>query len=195
MPVIFGWVYPNIFSPVHVIFMELIMGPTCSIFFEREPVEESIMLQTPRERKSGLFSGAELFVSIIQGIVIAAGTLALYYYFMSSGAGFAETRTVVFTTLILSNIFLTFVNRSFTKTLYETSRYKNNLVSVILIASIIFLLSLHFVPFIRNLFQLATITPGQFWLCFAVSFVSVMWFEVYKLAYRQHMAIKSCFFV
>ena len=33
LPIIFGWTYPNIFSPIHIIFLELIMGPTCSIFF------------------------------------------------------------------------------------------------------------------------------------------------------------------
>src|SRR5690606_552580 len=36
VPLVLGWVYPNIFSPVHVIFLELIMGPTCSIIYENE---------------------------------------------------------------------------------------------------------------------------------------------------------------
>jgi Ca2+-transporting ATPase len=180
LPVIFGWAYPNIFTPIHVIFMELIMGPTCSIFFEKEPIEENIMKQRPRERNSGLFSRKELFVSAVQGIFIAAAALLLYYHFMKSGASLEHTRTIVFTTLILSNVFLTFANRSFTKTIYYTSRYKNNLAPVILIISAFFLVSLHFIPSVRNLFQLAAITRGQFWLCFAVAFASVMWFEMYK---------------
>src|SRR5690606_10555008 len=33
LPLVLGWVYPTIFSPVHVIFLELIMGPTCSIIY------------------------------------------------------------------------------------------------------------------------------------------------------------------
>ena len=49
LPVAFGWAYPNIFTPIHVIFLELIMGPTCSIFFEREPSEENNMLLGPRQ--------------------------------------------------------------------------------------------------------------------------------------------------
>ncbi len=180
LPLIFGWAYPNIFTPIHVIFLELIMGPTCSIFFENEPVEETIMQQTPRERSSGLFTKEELLISIVQGIIIATGVLILYYYFMNSGTSIQQTRTIVFTTLILSNVFLTFANRSFTKTVYYTSRYKNNLAPVILIISAVFLSALHFIPAIRNLFQLATITTGQFLLCFGVAFASIMWFEVYK---------------
>lgn len=180
MPLVFGWAYPNIFTPIHVIFLELIMGPTCSIFFEKEPVEETIMQQTPRERNSGLFTREELLISVVQGIIIALAGLILYYYFMNHGSSLEQTRTIVFTTLILSNVFLTFANRSFTKTIFYTSRFKNRLVPVILIISAFFLAALHWIPAIRNLFQLAAIPPGQFWLCLGVAFAAVMWFEVYK---------------
>ena len=40
LPLALGWIYPNIFSPVHIIFLELIMGPTCSIIYENEPIEK-----------------------------------------------------------------------------------------------------------------------------------------------------------
>src|SRR6185312_2635840 len=40
LPLILGWIYPAIFTPVHVIFLELIMGPTCSIVYENEPLEK-----------------------------------------------------------------------------------------------------------------------------------------------------------
>lgn len=185
IPVISGWIYPNIFTPIHVIFMELIMGPTCSVFFEKEPVEENSMRQVPRERNKGLFTRNELFISITQGIVIAAGVLILYYYFMRNGTALEQTRNIVFTTLILSNVLLTFANRSFTKTIRYTSRYKNSLAPFILIISALFLIAIHFIPSVRVLFQLATITSGQFWLCFAVAFASVMWFELYKLKVKK----------
>jgi Ca2+-transporting ATPase len=188
LPLIFGWAYPNIFTPIHVIFLELIMGPTCSIFFEKEPVEENIMQLTPRDRKSGLFTKGELLVSVVQGIVISAGGLFLYYYFMNEGAGLEQTRTMVFTTLIISNVFLTFADRSFTKNIYYTSRYKNNLAPVILVISAIFLAALHWIPAIRNLFQLTQITTGQFWLCFGVALASVMWFEIYKTVFLKQRA-------
>lgn len=180
LPVIFGWLYPNIFTPIHVIFLELIMGPTCSIFFEREPIEENVMQQGPRDSKSRLFTRHELLLSIVQGIIIAAGALGLYFYFMTGGASLEQTRTVVFTNLILSNIFLTYSNRSFTQTIYYTSRYKNNLAFVLLLISSLFLAALHLVPAIRNQFQLSVVTPGQFFISLAVAFISVMWFELYK---------------
>ncbi len=181
LPVVLGWTYPNIFTPIHVIFMELIMGPTCSIFFEREPVEETNMLQKPRKKNEGLFTTAELSISLLQGLAIAAAALLLYYYFMNKGASLEDTRTVVFTTLLLSNVFLTFINRSFSKTIYHTSRYKNSLAPIVLIISVIFLLALHLIPTVRQLFQLTKLSAPVFWLCLLAAFVSVIWFDVYKL--------------
>ncbi len=180
VPLIFGWKFPNIFTPVHVIFMEIIMGPTCSIFFEREPVEENLMLQSPRNRGMGLFSWDELLLSIVQGIIIALFTLILYYYFMNSGSGIEKVRTVVFTTLILSNMFLTFANRSFSKTIFYTVRYKNNLAPFVIIISAVFISVLYYIPAIKELFKLGDISANIFLLCLAVSFVSVIWFEIYK---------------
>ena len=185
LPVIIGWKYPNIFTPVHVIFLELIMGPTCSIFFEKEPVETNIMLRQPRSRTISLFSFDELLVSIVQGLIITAGVMTLYYIFMKDHS-LEETRTIVFTTLIFSNIFLTFTGRSFTETIYHTIQYKNNLAPVVLFVSAGFLAALHLVPQVRNLFKLVPVTAHEFLLCAAVAFISVMWFEVYKAGLVKH---------
>lgn len=184
MPVLLGWKYPNIFSPIHIIFLELIMGPTCSIFFEKEPVERDLMLRKPRERRKTLFQRNEMLLSILQGVVIAGGVLLLYHNFMHQHS-LAVTRTIVFTTLILSNIFLTFTNRSFAESIFKTIRYKNPLAPFIIIISLSFLALINFVPLLQKQFLLTNISADQFLLCFCVAFASVMWFEVYKSFYKM----------
>lgn len=180
LPLLLGWKYPNIFTPIHVIFLELIMGPTCSVFFEREPVEGNVMQQGPRKIDTGLFTKKELFTSVIQGLVIALGVLSLYYYTMARGLEIEITRTIVFTTLIISNIFLTFTGRSSTQSIYYTWRYKNSLVPIVLLTSILFLFVLHNVSLVRNLFYMAPISGGQFFICIVTAFASVMWIEINK---------------
>src|SRR5690606_16848807 len=110
IPLILGWIYPNIFTPVHIIFLELIMGPTCSIVYENEPLEEKSMEQPPRKTTDTFLTWRELSISILQGLAITAGVLAVYQYAVSSGLNEDTTRTMVFTTLIAANIFLTLVN-------------------------------------------------------------------------------------
>jgi Ca2+-transporting ATPase len=185
LPLLFGWKYPNIFTPVHIIFFEIIMGPTCSIFYEREPVEENIMQLKPRSRTRELFSRDELLTSFIQGIIIATGVLILYYLFMKQGHSLEETRTIVFTTLMISNILLTFVNRSFIENFTKTLRYKNNLVLPVLTISVLFLVVIHFILPVRNIFGMTSITATDFFLCLGVAAVTVMWFEVYKTTLKK----------
>ncbi|MEP7081053.1 MAG: cation-translocating P-type ATPase C-terminal domain-containing protein [Ginsengibacter sp.] len=98
---------------MHVIFLELIMWPTCSIVYENEPLEKNSMLHPPRKITSIFFNIRELTISILQGLAITAGTLFMYPYSVQNGYGEQLTRSMVFTTLIFANISLTLVNRSF----------------------------------------------------------------------------------
>ncbi|WP_162944791.1 cation-translocating P-type ATPase [Flavisolibacter nicotianae] len=180
LPVLFGWKYPNIFTPIHVIFLELIMGPTCSIFFEREPAEANIMHVPPRKRDAWLFEKSELLISIIQGLAIAFGVLLLFYSYAGEGNQLTEVRTVVFTTLILSNIILTYVNRSFEQTLATTVKYKNSLALPVFLLSLLFLFLLHFVPPVQQLFGLSPITVTTFFVCLFTALVCTGWLELYK---------------
>jgi Ca2+-transporting ATPase len=181
LPLLLGWKYPNIFTPIHIIFLELIMGPTCSIFYEREPAQKDIMFHAPRNRNEGLFSKNELLVSIIQGLLIAAGILTLYHTYIQNDLPLREVRTIVFTTLILSNIFLTFVNRSFSVPIFLVLGSKNNLAIPVLALSILFLCAFLLIPFIRNLFELASISLMNFACCLGTALVAVGWFEIYKM--------------
>ena len=105
------WNFTDIFSPVHVIFLELIMGPTCSIIYENEPMEPGTMLRPPRKMGATFLSLKQLAVSIIQGLVITSGCLGIGHYYLQQGSSDDTVRTVIFITLLFSNIFLTLVNR------------------------------------------------------------------------------------
>ncbi len=118
-------------------------------------------------------------------MVIAAGILGLYYYFMEKGAGLAYVRTIVFITLIVSNVFLTFVNRSFDETIFKTIRYKNNLTKYVLLASIFFLGCIAFIPVVQGLFGLTLLKATDYGLCLGIGFIITLWFEVYKMLIRK----------
>ena len=180
LPLLLGWKYPNIFTPIHIIFLELIMGPTCSIFYEREPAEGNLMDKAPRPPRQNMFSARDLLISIVQGLVITLGLLTQYYYYMVNNYPIEEVRTVVFTTLILSNIFLTFTNRSFEESIRKTIQYKNSLVPYMLSISVLFLLSILLISPFRKVFQLTSIGLYQFIMCLLVSLLCAGWFELFK---------------
>lgn len=185
MPLVLGWIYPSIFSPVHVIFLELIMGPTCSIIYENEPIEKNIMQQKPRPLTLTFFNWKELSTSIVQGLAITAGTLFIYQYAVRHSYGEEETRTMVFITLITANIFLTLVNRSFYYSIFTTLRYKNSLVTVITGATITLTTLLLYVPLFTNFFQFNRPPVSELLISTTIGFLSVIWFEIVKFFVRK----------
>ncbi|ASS50407.1 MAG: haloacid dehalogenase [Candidatus Fluviicola riflensis] len=185
VPLALGWVYPAIFSPVHIIFLEIIMGPTCSIVYENEPIEKNLMLQKPKEMSVTFFRWRELGLSIIQGLVITAGTLLVYQYAVHLGYNEELTRTMVFTDLVIANIFLTLVNRSFYYSLWTTLKYKNKMVAYIIAITVILLGLQLFLPPLTTFFGFESLTITQLLICILVGFVSVIWFELIKLMKRR----------
>jgi Ca2+-transporting ATPase len=186
IPLVLGWVYPNIFSPVHIIFLEIIMGPTCSIIYENEPMEPNLMLQKPRPFTTTFFNLKEIMVSIIQGLAITLGLLLIYYYCVQENCSESVTRTVVFLTLISSNIFLTMVNRSFYYSVLTTLKYKNNLVLLIIGTTILISSLLLFVPVFSHFFMFDRVSAAQIGWSILVGFVSVLWIEIYKYFKRRN---------
>ncbi len=185
MPLLLGWIYPNIFTPVHVIFLELIMGPTCSIIYESEPREANVMRQPPRKITQTFFSAKELGLSILQGLVIAGGTLTSYQLALAAGCSEDQVRTLVFVSLISANIFLTLSNRSFYYSILHTLRYKNwMMVSIILVTVLMVVLMLTVVP-LRNFFSFARVEKLLLVKALAIGFLSIIWIEGYKIYIRS----------
>ncbi len=185
IPLAFGWIYPTIFSPIHIIFLELIMGPTCSIIYENEPIEKNIMLQKPRPFSTTFFNWKELTTSIIQGLMITVGTLLTYQFSVSKGFTESQTRTMVFTVLVTANIFLTLVNRSFYYSIITTLQYKNKMVPFIICTTILISGLLLYVTPLVKFFQFERLNILQFGICLSVGFLSVIWIEFTKLWKRK----------
>lgn len=184
LPLLLGWIYPNIFSPVHVIFLELIMGPTCSIIYENEPMEQNLMNQKPRVAGITFFNWRELSTSIVQGLLITAGIVFIYHYAIQQSYTESSTRTMVFITLITANIFLTLVNRSFYYSIFTTLRYKNNLIGLVIILTVLLTASLVFIPAFAHFFEFEEMNLSQLGISMLVGMLSVIWFEGIKLFKR-----------
>ena len=180
LPLFLGWIYPNIFTPVHVIFLELVMGPMCSIVYENEPAEENSMKQKPRQLGSTFLSLKEMGISIIQGIIITLGILFVYQLTVQNGGNENLTRTMVFTTLVFCNIILSLVNRSFYYSVFSSLKNKNTMMVFVNSITIGMLGLILYISPIADFFDVLPLQLHQIGICMAVSCVSVLWIEIWK---------------
>ena len=184
VPLLAGWQFANLFSPVHIIFLELVMGPTCSIAFENEPAEADQMRQPPRPLTATFLAGAELGRSIGQGLGIAAAVLGVYYFAMQQGAALPVVRTLTFATLVLSNLLLTLVNRSFTQFVFQTLRVPNRILWLMLGLTLVLLLTTLLVPAAQRLFGFVPVPLASLGWCALAALVGVGWVEGWKAVRR-----------
>jgi Ca2+-transporting ATPase len=180
IPLFLGWIFPQIFTPVHVIFLELVMGPTCSIVYENEPIEKNAMLQGPRKMTDTFLNGRELSISIIQGLVITCGLLFMYQYTVQNGGSEEKTRAMVFSTLIFSNVLLSLTNRSFYYSVIESFRNKNMLLLTVNSLTLIILFMILFIPAMSNFFKVDSLAINEIGFSVITASLSVLWFEGYK---------------
>ena len=179
--------WPLILLPVHVLFLELIIDPACSIVFEAENEEKNVMRRAPRSPKEKIFNKRTLILSAFQGIIALAVILFVFNYKISSGASEDVARAVGFSTLIITNLFLILTNRSWSLNIFETFKDKNPyLIFVIGGALAVLVLSLN-VPFFQDIFKFGQITMFDFWLVIFAAGISVSWFEVIKFLSKKKL--------
>ncbi len=138
------------------------------------------MLQPPRPLASTFFNWRELATSLVQGLFITAGTLVTYQYAVHHGCDEAATRTMVFVALITANIFLTLVNRSFYYSIVTTTGYKNNLVLLIISATVLISVLMLLINPLRSFFEFEMLSGNLIGLSILAGFLSVIWYEGVK---------------
>ncbi len=182
IPLLLGW--PPVFAPVHIVFLEMIINPACSIAFEAEPPEANIMQRPPRPTNEALFGRRVFLVSLWQGIFLLLTTLFVMGYGLLNGASGELARTLTFTTLVIGNLALILVNRSWRHNMFKSASRSNAALWWVIAGALAFLLLALSLPVLREVFHFAPITPLQFIYCVAAGLISVLWFELYKFSAR-----------
>ncbi len=171
---------PLVLLPVHIVFLELIIDPSCSVVFEAEPEEANVMNRPPRSPKENIFGRSTALLSFIQGFSVLIIVLVTYIIVLSRGQGEMEARAFTFTTLIVANLALIFTNRSWTRTILKTLKSPNSALWYVTSGALIFLGMVLYIPFLRGLFLLSILHINDFLICLVLGVISVLWFEVLK---------------
>jgi Ca2+-transporting ATPase len=178
IPVLFNM--PLVLLPVHIVFLELIIDPACSVVFESENEEHNVMTRPPRKKDEGLFTRSTFMLCLLQGFVVLAVVLAVYMYAISRGLGEPEVRVMTFITIVIANLFLILTNRSWSETILSTLRSPNRALVLVFTGTLACLLLVVFIPALRELFRFGPVMLSDLLLCAGAGIMSVVWFEIFK---------------
>lgn len=151
LPVLVG--EPLLLLPAHVMFLQMIIDPACSIFFEAEAEETGIMERPPRLATEALFGGRLLARSLMQGCVAFAIVAVIYFVAVSQGLEDGYVRALVFTAMVAGNIALVLSNRTLNPSAQSTWSGKNPILWWIVLGGAAGLVMVLSVPILRDLFH------------------------------------------
>ena len=172
---------PIILCPVHIVFMELIIDPACSIIFEAEKEEANVMSRPPKKLDEPIFGVKKIIFSCLQGVGILLVTLVVYLGGLHFSFTPNQVRAMAFTTLIISNIAVILTNRSWTDNIFKIIATPNKAVFWVVGGAIFFLTLILNVPFFLHLFQFQQLTLINILVCCLAGISTIIWFELYKL--------------
>jgi Ca2+-transporting ATPase len=184
LPFVFG--LPLMLMPIHIALLEMVIDPACSVIFESEDEEEDVMRRPPRKPDDPVLPRATAWWAVMQGLAaLAIVALALI---LGSRLGMPEgdLRAFVFTTLVVMNVGLILVNRSFRSSLYE-ALFRRNVTLWILVAVVLLVLStaLYWPP-ARALLQFGPLHLDDLSVCIGAGAVLIGLLEIVK---RRTLAV------
>ncbi|NLO40648.1 MAG: cation-translocating P-type ATPase [Ruminiclostridium sp.] len=176
--------------PLHVVLLELLIDPTCSIVLERQPAETDIMTRKPRDPNARLLDIQTLLKSIVQGLVVFAASFGAYYTVLGNDPSNAPiARAMGLTIIMLSNLFLVQVNSSDHDFVFQSfiRLSKDWVMWAVNIGTLLMLAIILYTP-LSGFLKLAPLSAGQFFTSAALAAAAVLWYEIVKLIKRLKRA-------
>ncbi len=173
--------------PLHVVLLELVIDPTCSVVLERLPAETAIMQRPPRKPDARLLTRKTLGMSVVQGLAILAASFGAYYItLMSQPSNAPLARSMGLGVILLANLFLVFTGSSDTESLFVSiGRLKREKTVWISSFGIILMLTLILYTPLSGFLKLAAPSGLQLLTILGLAAVSVLWYELVKAVRRR----------
>lgn len=179
IPVIMG--LPVILMPVHILFLELIIDPACSIVFEGECEEADIMRRPPRSPDTPLFDRELLILGFGQGLVLLLIVQAIFSFALYRGLGADESRAITFMTLVVASVGLIFTNRSRSRSAFASLKSQNAALWWVTGGAMSALGLVVFVPALSDLFSFGRPQLAEVAFCLFAGLATFGLFETMKL--------------
>jgi Ca2+-transporting ATPase len=183
VPTLLHW--PVLLMPVHIVLLELVIDPACSVVFEAEPADEGIMRRPPRAPSDSPVAIANLGQAVIQGLGFAAILLLGYSLLLGQGTDAAQSRSAVFIALVIGLFLLTLANRHPSRPALRRDPAKNPWLPRMFGGVTLMLVVVIGVPFFRGVMGLALPDAATLLAAAGMLAVAVAWLELLRRATRR----------
>lgn len=167
--------------PLHVVLLEVMIDPTCSVVLERQPAERDVMDRPPRDAAEEMLTRGLLFKSLAMGLTVFAAAFGSYWVLLSGGADATVARAMGLSVIMLANLFLVQeVSSERDSAFVSARRLAGDWVMWAVVAGTLGLLAVVLYSPLSGLLKLAPLSVGQALGALGLAAISVLWYEVVK---------------
>jgi Ca2+-transporting ATPase len=178
LPLLLG--LPLILTPIHIAFLEMVIDPACSVVFEAEEEEDDVMQRPPRNPESPLLLPRRILWAALQGLIALAILAGVLINAARMGMPEPDLRALVFTSLVLINMGLILINRSFKSSLIRAFLRPNRSLWILLGCVTAFLAIALFWRPAQTLFHFGQLHWDDLAVCLVAGFFSLVLLETIK---------------
>ena len=184
--ILLNWEVPLV--PIQLLWLNLVSDSFPAMALGVEPAEPNIMYQPPRDTKEGILDKGMYGAIAFQAVIIAVSTLLAYYWAMGRygvGEGLIHSRTIAFTTLIVSELLRAFSSRSQDFTLFKIGLFSNMRMIQAVLVSFLLTLVVIYVPFLSGVFNVVPLNITDWEIVLAFAFIPLVAGELYKKFFKN----------
>ncbi len=172
--------------PLHVVLLELLIDPTCSVVLERYEAEPDIMERGPRDPAEKLLTARMLAKSLAQGAAMLVFSFGAYLALLKNGAAAGQARAMGLVTLLFANLLLLYTNASERDGVWAAVRHlpKNPALLAVTGGTLLLVAAALYTP-LGGFLQLAPLPLPQLAAALGLAAVSTLWYEVVKAVRRR----------
>ncbi len=189
VPTLLHW--PVLLMPVHIVLLELLIDPACSIVFEAEPADADIMQRPPRAATESPFAATNLCHAVIQGLGFAAILLLGYGVLLGQNPDVAQGRGAVFIALVVGLFLLALANRDASRPALARTPAKNPWLARMFGGVALMLATVIGVPFFRGVMGLAIPDAPMLLASSGMLVAAIIWLEWLRRSSRSRALPRS----
>ena len=180
LPLAFGW--PVVLFPVHVVFLEFIIDPACSIVFEAERSESGAMQRPPRDPAARLFDARMLATSLALGAIVLVGVVSGYAWALHAGRTEEQARAIAFAAIVSGNLAMILASRSSGRGLFRALAAPNAAFRAVVAGALAALGVALYVPAVAAIFRFAPPAAGDLGVAAAAGIAGVVLYDLARRA-------------
>lgn len=165
--------------PIQILWLNLVTDGFAGISLATEKTHGDVLHRPPYSKGTKILNREVFELIVIVGILMVMCVVVISYPLLKNGL-YDYGRTLVFASMSILQLWNVFNMRSLNKSVWRIGWFKNFYINIGILASLVLMLAVMYVPFLQNTFSFVSLTFKDWLIIVPLTFSVIVGVEIYK---------------